>query len=134
MPVIREIDSKKYSGRGDLAKRAISVQHAIFDRLGDVQATGSAEIRKGVTLELFRRPFVPPQQASMDESILEQALLLQRITGVDRVKVATRDMAMHISAHDHGITTHWMSEKYWLPREERAPEQKRAVTATSSAG
>lgn len=135
MPVIREIDSKKYSGRGDLAKRAISVQRTIFDRLADLQSTGSAEIRKGVTLELFRPPIESPSQASVDESILEQALLLQRIAGADHVKVATRDMAMHISAHDHGISTHWMSEKYWLPREERTPQQvQTSVAATSSAG
>ncbi len=134
MPVIREIDSKKYSGRGDLAKRAVSVQRAIFDRLGDLQAIGSAAVRNGVTLELFRPPSMPPSQTSMDESILEQALLLQRIAGTDRVKVATRDMAMHISAHDHGIKTHWMSEKYWLPREERAPQQTQIpVTASSKA-
>lgn len=118
MPVIREVDGKKSAGKNvGLAERAVTVQKAIFRYLPQIQQQGFAQLRPGVTLEIFRDvPGSTRNHVSVDETILEQAAFLRQLVGADRVGVATRDIGMHISAHDHGIKAHWISEKNWLPR------------------
>lgn len=109
--VLDELDAKKYASGATLGRRARDAIKALRTYADALVPGAAAVIGDNATLEVLADEPGHSRRASADDEILNRALLLKRVTGLD-VRVVTADLGMQLRAATMGIRYHVMPDKY----------------------
>jgi rRNA-processing protein FCF1 len=115
LPVVDEIDRKKFESGGNTAKRAKAAIASLRALREGVRAGQAAQVQAAngstVTLEIPRHDVGRVPLPRVDDELIDYGQFLAR-TGGRPVVVVTRDYGMEARANWSGLHFVWLDEKY----------------------
>lgn len=108
--IIEELDSKKYTSRSDLAKRARGIVSRLRTELGADPQMG-VPLREGVTMEVYMPSGPRRRSVDADQEVLDDCRAILS-TGTDRLVLVTDDAGLDLRARAFGVPTMPMPVRY----------------------